>query len=310
MRCKACCASSNKRLTKRFFWLALLAAPCASAAPQAPSTYTLLAAGDIADCRRIAPQHSRAADTADLVQRELDRNPRAAVLLLGDNVYQKGTAREYAECYHPTWGRFRDRTYPTPGNHEYATPGAKGYFDYFGAAAGPGYYAFSLAGWRIISLDSNLAGAAKAHQMTWLERELADNPAPCTLAYWHHPLYSSGGHPRNTLMQGEWQRLHQAGAELVLAGHDHEYERFAPQDGFGKLDRARGMRQFVVGTGGAYTTPFLRIEPHSEVRDASRTGVLKLTLRADGYAWQFLEASYDGFPNGPGPDRGEDQCHQ
>lgn len=285
----------------------LLLALCAGAA-NASEGYTVLAAGDIADCRRVAPRHSRAAATADLVERVLQRNPRAAVLLLGDNVYDNGTAREYAECYHPTWGRFRDRTWPTPGNHEYQTPGATGYFGYFGAAAGPGYYAFNLGRWRLISLDSNLSGAAKARQLAWLERELVDNPSHCTLAYWHHPLYSSGGHPRNTLMRAEWQRLHEAGAELVLSGHDHEYERFAAQDAFGRLDR-RGMRQFVVGTGGAYTTPFLLIEPHSEVRDANRTGVLKIDLRADGYAWQFLEASYDGFPNGQAPDRGEGRCH-
>jgi 3',5'-cyclic AMP phosphodiesterase CpdA len=294
-------------------WLAWLAWSSAAAAAPAdtivPAAYTVLAAGDIADCRRVAAPHSRAADTAALVDGELARNPRAAVLLLGDNVYNSGSAREFTECYDPTWGRFRERTHPAPGNHEYRTPGAKGYFDYFGAAAGPGYYAFTRGAWRLISLDSNLQGAAKARQLAWLERELADNPADCTLAYWHHPLYSSGGHPRNTLMRDEWQRLHAAGAELVLAGHDHEYERFAPQDANGKLDRERGLRQFVVGTGGAYTTPFLRREAHSEVRDASRTGVLKIMLRDAGYAWEFLEASYDGFPNGQPPDRGEGRCH-
>jgi 3',5'-cyclic AMP phosphodiesterase CpdA len=291
-------------------WTALFSGAVHAFAPEPPKpVHTVLAAGDIADCRRVAPPYTRAADTAALVEGELQRDPRAWVLLLGDNVYQSGTAQEFAECYHPTWGRFRERTYPTPGNHEYRTAGAKGYFEYFGAAAGPGHYAFSLGSWRLISLNSNLRGAAKARQLAWLERELADNPAHCTLAYWHHPLYSSGGHPRNTLMREEWQRLHRAGAELVLSGHDHEYERFAPQDAAGRLDRARGLRQFVVGTGGAYTTPFLRHERHSEVRDANRTGVLKVELRADGYAWTFLEASYDGFLNGQQPDRGEDKCH-
>ena len=248
-------------------------------------------------------------DTAALVQAGLAANPHAAVLLLGDNIYQSGTERAYRECYHPSWGRFKQRTYPSPGNHEYATPGAAGYFAYFGKAAGPGYYALTLGRWRLISLDSNLGGAAKQRQLRWLEEELATNPAHCTLAYWHHPLYSSGAHLRNTLMRAEWQLLHRAGAELVLSGHDHEYERFAPQDAEGNLDPARGIRQFVAGTGGAYTTPFLRRERHSEMRDANRTGVLKLELGEHGYRWEFLEASYDGFPNGQEPDRGTGTCH-
>ncbi|MFP5392935.1 MAG: metallophosphoesterase family protein [Gammaproteobacteria bacterium] len=282
----------------------------ALAGPSLPTTlpYIVLAAGDIADCR-FAHSRALAEDTAQLVEAELARTPRAAVLLLGDNVYDNGTASEFANCYDPAWGAFKNRTRPVAGNHEYNTPGATGYFHYFGAAAGMGYYAVTLGSWRVISLDSNLRGEAAARQLDWLGRELHDNPATCTLAYWHHPLYSSGGHVSNPVMQEVWRLLHQAGAELVLSGHDHDYERFAPQDAGGRLDAARGIRQFVVGTGGAYTTPLRWPRPHSEVRDANRTGVLKLVLGERGYTWEFLEASYDGFPNGPDADRGAGQCH-
>jgi len=274
----------------------------------ADAPYTLYAAGDIAYCNGPA-KWSGAAVTADLVEAELNGNPRAAVLALGDLVYESGTERQFADCYGPTWGRFRARTLPTPGNHEYASAGASGYFRYFGALAGPGYYSVNLGAWRLISLDSNLTGAAHARQLAWLAQQLAEGQERCTLAYWHHPLYSSGGHRRNTHMRQAWDMLYRAGAELVLSGHDHDYERFAPQDAEGQLDPARGMRQFVVGTGGAYATPFLWPMQHSEMRDNNRTGVLKLVLHEARYEWEFLEASYDGFPYGQQPDRGSGQCH-
>ena len=286
------------------------AAAAATAAAATAAVWTVYAAGDIADCRSKRPEVTPAAATAELVARELAANPRASVLLLGDNVYQRGSAAAYRDCYDPTWGRFKERTHPAPGNHEYATPGASGYFDYFGAAAGPGYFALKLGAWRVISLDSNLDGEAMQTQLAWLTRELAGHRSHCTLAYWHHPLYSSGGHPPNGHMRAAWQLLQRAGAELVLSGHDHDYERFAPQDADGEADRARGMRQFVVGTGGAYATPFLWPRANSEVRDANRSGVLKLVLGERGYTWEFLEATYDGFPNGQPPDRGSGTCHK
>jgi 3',5'-cyclic AMP phosphodiesterase CpdA len=287
--------------------LAALFLPCAAAA-QAPP-YTVYAAGDIAYCDKAAPAWSGAAATADLVETALAANPRAAVLLLGDNVYQRGTARDYADCYAPTWGRFKARTYPAPGNHEYASPGARGYFDYFGSVAGPGYYSARLGAWRIFSLDSNLSGDAHQAQLAWLAQELAASRERCTLAYWHHPLYSSGGHGSIATMRAAWELLHRAGAEIVLSGHDHDYERFAPQDADGRFDARRGVRQFVVGTGGAFSTPFLWPLKNSEMRDNSRTGVLKLVLGETGYEWEFLEASFDGFPYGQEPDRGAGQCH-
>ena len=286
-------------------WLA----PGAAAQPPTPSTYTVYAAGDIADCGQRPPAWSRAAITADLVEKALAAEPNAAVLLLGDNVYERGTAAEFARCYAPTWGRFKDRTWPAPGNHEYATEGASGYFAYFGQAAGRGYYQLKLGSWRVFSLDSNLAPAEHAAQLAWLRAELARAPAQCTLAYWHHPLYSSGGHGSNAKMAAAWTLLQEAGAEIVLSGHDHHYERFAPQDARGKAD-PRGIRQFVVGTGGAYTTPLFPLAlANSERRDAARSGVLKLVLAPQGYTWEFLEATNDGLPNGPAPDRGAGQCH-
>jgi 3',5'-cyclic AMP phosphodiesterase CpdA len=286
----------------------LLAA--AGAAHAQGATYTVYAAGDIAYCAHQSALRSPANDSATLVEAGLAASADAAVLLLGDNVYQKGTLREFRQCYDPTWGRFKARTHPAPGNHEYYTPGAKGYFAYFGAAAGRGYYSLTLGAWQVLSLNSNLSGAAQQAQLDWLKQELAASSARCTLAYWHHPLYSSGWHGSFAIMRPAWELLHQAGAELVLSGHDHTYERFAPQDAAGRRDDARGVVQFVVGTGGAYYTPF-KVLPlkNSKMRDNSRFGVLKLVLHESSYAWEFLESGYDGLPNGQAPDRGQGQCH-
>ncbi len=281
----------------------------AHARQAATPPYTVYAAGDIAYCDKKPALLSDANDTAKVVETGLAASPHAAVLLLGDNVYQKGTEREFKDCYGPTWGRFKARTWPAPGNHEYYTAGAAGYFSYFGSAAGRGYYSLQLGAWHVLSLDSNLTGAAQAAQLDWIKQELAASRARCTLAYWHHPLYSSGWHGSKPVMRAAWELLHKAGAELVLSGHDHTYERFAPQDAHGKLDRQAGIRQFVVGTGGAYYTPFKMPIENSEMRDNSRFGVLKLVLREASYEWEFLEASYDGFPNGQAPDRGAGKCH-
>jgi hypothetical protein len=261
------------------------------------------AAGDIARCVSAGPAWSGAADTAALIAAD----PSAAVLALGDLAYPAGAPAEFANCYGPTWGRFKDRTYPTPGNHEYATPGAAGYFGYFGAAAGRGYYSLRLGTWRLYSLNSNLDPAAHAAQLAWLREELMRHPARCTLAYWHHPLYSSGMKGYDARMKDAWQALYEAGAEIVLSGHDHLYERFAPQDADGRRDDARGIRQFVVGTGGAFPTPLLRTRPNSEARDSNHMGVVKLELGDDGYAWQFLHVA--GGSGAAQPDRGTGRCH-
>ncbi len=286
--------------------LLLATAPFAGAADD---VYTVYAAGDIARCKHPDPRWSGAAATADLVEPLLRADPRSAVLSLGDHTYPRGAAAEFANCYAPTWGRFRDRTWPTPGNHEYATPGAKPYFAYFGERAGRGYYSLRLGSWQVISLDSNLKGAAHAAQIAWLRDELKKEPTRCTLAFWHHPLYSSGGHPPPGRMRDAFQLLHAAGAELVLSGHDHDYERFAPQDADGRLDAARGVRQFVVGTGGAYATPFIFFQPNSEAREANMDGVLELRLLDGAYAWRFLPAHPGRVPAGAVPDRGRGACH-
>jgi 3',5'-cyclic AMP phosphodiesterase CpdA len=278
---------------------------CLAACLPAPAfaTTTVYAAGDIARCVDRDPAWSGAAATAALVAAD----PSAAVLALGDLTYPVGAPAEFTNCYGPTWGKFKDRTYPTPGNHEYATPGAAGYFGYFGAAAGRGYYSVQLGTWRVFSLNSNLNPAEHAAQLAWLREELARHPARCTLAYWHHPLYSSGMKGNDARMKDAWQALYEAGAEIVLSGHDHLYERFAPQDADGRRDDARGIRQFVVGTGGAFPTPFLRTRANSEAQDSNHMGLLKLVLGDDGYTWQFLQA-----PGGSGdaqPDRGSGRCH-
>ncbi|MES2758337.1 MAG: metallophosphoesterase [Pseudomonadota bacterium] len=282
-------------------WLLLPAAALAAE----PSAVTVYAAGDIARCAQGDPARSGAAATADLIVAGLAADAQAAVLMLGDATYPVGAPAEFTDCYAPTWGRFKERTWPAPGNHEYATKGAAGYFGYFGAVAGRGYYSFQLGQWRLYSLNSNLGPQQHAAQLAWLREDLASKPARCTLAYWHHPLYSSGMHGSIARMKDVWQVLYQAGAELVLAGHDHTYERFAPQDAQGRRDDAGGIRQFVVGTGGAFATPIKWPLPNSETADANRYGVLKLVLAADGYAWEFLDAA----TGGPQLDRGAARCH-
>lgn len=268
---------------------------------------TVFAAGDIASCGKRRPEDTGAAKTARLIADRLAKDPDAAVLTLGDHTYPVGLLSEFIDCYDPTWGQFKARTYPTPGNHEYYTPQAVGYFSYFGAAAAPergGYYSFRLGGWHIVSLNSYLKPEQHKVQLEWLKADLANNPARCTLAFWHHPRYSSGGHGNNPQMDDAWQILHAAGVEVLLSSHDHNYERFAPQDGSGQHDEKRGIRQFVVGTGGASLTPLRFKKWNSEISDNSSFGVLKLTLKDVGYEWEFLPVEKDGFT-----DSGAALCH-
>lgn len=267
---------------------------------------TVFAAGDIADCRKYRPQQSGAAKTAALITKGLANAPDAVVLMLGDSTYPVGLPNEYVNCYEPTWGKFKARTYPSPGNHEYYSPKAFGYYGYFGAAAGPGrlgYYSFHLGKWHIISLNSYLNPPEHHVQIEWLKTELEQNKARCTLAFWHHPMYSSGAHGNNAKMDDAWKLLNTAGAELVLASHDHHYERFASQNGNHQLDNQRGIRQFVVGTGGAKLSSIAFIKPHSEIADSSTHGVLKLVLKDAGYEWEFLPVENKGFT-----DRGAGLC--
>jgi hypothetical protein len=288
--------------------LLLAAAALLAAGAQAAPAHTVYSAGDIARCPGQNPAFSGAAATAEVVAAGLAADPTALVLTLGDHTYPYGRAQEFTACYGPTWGRFRERTWPAPGNHEYATDRAAPYRTYFGQRAERGYYSFELGAWHLVSLDSNLSGKAMEIQLAWLREDLASHPARCALAYWHHPLYSSGGHGNVAVMHDAWELLYQAGAELVLSGHDHDYERFAPQDANGHLDQARGIRQFVVGTGGAFATPFLLPVVHSEFRENNRYGVLRLRLLDGGYEWQFMPVA-GSAEQGPAPDRGSGQCH-
>jgi acid phosphatase type 7 len=258
------------------------------------------AAGDLADCPDLGPA------VADLIQ-----NPRSLVLALGDIVHPGGALHEYRRCFDPGWGDLKARTRPVPGNHDYRTPGAAGYFAYFGALAGEpsrGYYSFDLGWWHIIAINSvcqPIGGCReRSPQIQWLEADLAAHPAACTLAYWHHPRFSSGDGvalPRTATL---WQVLYAAGADVILNGHDHDYERFAPQDPAGRSDPQRGIREFVVGTGGANLTPRLRVAPNSERWTGDSHGVLELTLRRGEFDWRFIAAE-----TGEVIDRGTDRCH-
>ena len=266
----------------------------------------LLAAGDIADCRRVAAHRSGAEKTAKRIERELAQWPSAQVLTLGDNTYPVGLPAEFSDCYHPTWGRFKERTLPAAGNHDYYTKGAAGYYGYFGARAGPqgkGYYATNAGSWKLIALNSALPRQALSAQLEWLKAELATTPSLCTLAFFHHPPFSSGGRGNNPAMLPLWQMLVAGGVDVVLTAHDHHYERFAPMNGDG-VGSQGGTRQFVVGTGGA-TLSWLSLPlPASEARSNSGLGVLKLELRDGGYSWDFLAADAATFT-----DRGHGLCH-
>jgi hypothetical protein len=256
---------------------------------------TLFAAGDIAQCGKQPASRSGAARTADLLGSGIAANPGAVVVALGDTTYPSGTPAEFTDCYGPTWGRFKDRTLPAPGNHEYRTPGASGYFGYFGTLAGPdqrGYYSRTVGSWHVVSLNSNLRPPASDAQIAWLRDDLAvlrrDHPTGCVLAFWHHPFYSSGGHGNNPHMRGIWQALLDAHADVVLSGHDHGYERFGPQDAGANRDANAGLRQFVIGNGGAELSPFTATKPHSEAQDNSSHGVMRMRLKPNGYEWAFL----------------------
>jgi Calcineurin-like phosphoesterase len=239
-------------------------------------------AGDIADCGPGAEATARLLDAVG-----------GTIFTAGDNAYPSGTDSEFATCFAPTWGRHLGRIRPSPGNLDYLTAGAAGYFGYFGDRAGPagrGYYSFDLGAWHIVSLNSNVPVTAGSEQERWLAADLAASPRRCVLAFWHHPRFSSSLHGSDPSLADLWQTLYNARADVVISGHDHAYERFALQTPSGAADPARGIREFVVGTGGAPLYPFVQIEPNSEARSNSGWGVLKLSLDETGYAWTFISA--------------------
>jgi alkaline phosphatase len=267
--------------------------------PSAAASERVIAAGDIARCDSQADDQ-----TAALVA-----SMPGTVIVLGDDAYANGSAADFADCYGPSWGRLLERTWAAPGNHDHVTAGAAGYFDYFGDRAGPkgrGWYTFELGAWHVVSLDSECAlvgGCASASpQGRWLDDDLAAHPAACLLAFWHRPRFSSGLHGSDAGLDGPWRSLAAAGADLVLNGHDHDYERFDPLAADGTPDPA-GIREFVVGTGGASLRPIIRRALGSAFRDATNHGVLALTLSATGYEWAFLKS-----PEGTIADRGTGSC--
>lgn len=253
----------------------------------------LVGAGDISECDN---------DNDELTAQLLDVIP-GTVFTTGDNAYSDGTIREYNNCYGPTWGRHKERTKPVPGNHEYNTNEAAGYFEYFNNI--PEYYAYDLGSWRIYALNSEIDVSETSSQVMWLLADLAANPRQCVLAYWHQPRWSSGRvHRSDDDMQTLWQVLYEAGAELVINGHEHNYERFAEMNAEGAAF-SPGLREFVVGTGGGGLYEFRRNPlTASEVRNDSTYGVLKLTLRTDGYDWEFIPVPGSTFT-----DSGSTSCH-
>ncbi len=240
-----------------------------------------------------------------------------AVLPLGDNQYSDGTLYKFNNSYDLSWGQLKSITYPAVGNHEYLDPNAAGYFAYFGAAAGDptkGYYSFDLGAWHFIVLNSQCGqiGGCKSWspQGQWLIQDLATNATPCTLAYWHIPRFSSGALGNKLHSEDFWEELYDAGADLILAGHDHFYERFAPMDPNGELDTSTGIRSFVVGTGGKSLEGGSIVQPNSEVRNAKTYGVLKLTLHPTSYDWEFeADPTQNLPPNEKLEDSGTGQCH-
>ena len=273
-----------------------------STVPAADQNAVLVGAGDIADCTDL----SGAEATAKL----LDQIP-GTVMAVGDLAYPNGSKENFV-CYDKTWGRVKARTKPAPGNHEFHSSGATPYFDYFGTTAGDpktGYYSYELGRWHIIVLNSECVAVggceAGSAQEKWLRADLASHPVACTLAYWHKPLFSSGGaHGNDLTVKPLFEALYEANADVVVNGHDHDYERFAPQDPEGSPDAKRGIREFVAGTGGKNHRPFGEPKPNSELRDATAFGVLKLTLKPNGYDWQFMPEAGKSFT-----DSGTGTCH-
>ena len=285
---------------------AVITAP-ATTAPTATAgaSVVLVGAGDIASC----------SSNGDEITANLLDGIAGTVFTLGDNVYSNGTPTEFTNCYGPSWGRasIKARTRPVPGNHDYNTANATGYFGYFGSAAGDpakGYYAYDLGAWRIYVLNTNngscgdVACGAGSAQEQWLRADLAANPRTCVAAMWHHPLFSSGQHGNNPVSSALWQALYDAHAELVLTGHDHTYERFAPQTSSGALDNANGIVEMVVGSGGKDHYTFSTTKPNSLVRDATSWGVMKLTLSPTGWTFQFVPEPGKSFT-----DSGSGTCH-
>ncbi len=265
------------------------AARLASQPQNSDESVVLVGAGDIANCEMLGGARATAA-LLDQIE--------GTVFTLGDHAYPRGTAKELKDCYEPTWGRHKARTRPTVGNHDLMTNRGQPYYEYFGDNAGPrgrGYYSYNLGAWHIISLNGTAVVDARSEQASWLREDLADHPTDCVLAYWHMPLFSSGPHGGSPEMKEVFKILYEAGADVVVNSHDHLYERFAPLNEKGEPDPERGVRVFLVGTGGAGVYNVKKIAKHSEVQNNTAYGVLKFTLSKGNYAWEFIPMAGQTF---------------
>ena len=277
-----------------------LATSSAAPRPSASGDPVLVGAGDIAAC-----DLDSGAATAKLLD-----TIEGTVFTAGDNAYPNGSADNYRDCYAPTWGRLLDRTRPAAGNHEWETKDLAGYLEYFGERAAPdgkSWYSYDLGTWHVIVLDSNCTFVGgclpESAQGLWLAADLKASSATCTMAIWHHPRFSSGEHGSDASMWPFWDALYRAGADVVVNGHDHDYERFGPQDPAGREDQGRGLREFVVGTGGGVLREFPTTVAHSEVRKAGSLGVIRFVLHPTSYDWSFIATS------GEVEDTGSAACH-
>jgi len=268
-----------------------------------PEPHLLIGAGDIAFCG----EYEIGDDATAAI---IERYPQAVVFTAGDNVQHEGMPDEYLNCFNPTWGRFKNRIKPSPGNHDYATNDGAAYYEYFGEAAGPpglGYYSYDLGSWHIVALNSNCGKvdcSPDSDQVQWLRQDLANSDKQCTLLYWHHPRWSSAAE------RGGDGNVHsfvtvanEYGAEIIVSGHNHQYERFAPMDTSGNFAR-EGIRQFVTGTSNIHRYGFGSIHPNSETRDSETLGVLLFRLFPGYYEWEFIP-----IPGGTYYDSGTDVCH-
>jgi len=279
------------------------AGPNPSASPPAKSSSAadpmIAAAGDIACNPRIAGWNGGRGTSSDCRQKAtaalLARGHYTAILPLGDEQYELGSLHDFRLGYGPTWGAFKSISYPVPGNHEYGTSDGSGYYAYFGKRAGDpakGYYSYDLGAWHLIALNSSCGGAggcnAGSPQVHWLVADLAAHKNRCTLAYWHQPRFSSGLHGDDESYAAFWRALYTGGADVVVNGHDHDYERFAPQTPAASADPKHGIREFVAGTGGRNLYPFLFVRPNSQVRRSGTFGILTLRLHPTSYDWRFI----------------------
>jgi hypothetical protein len=271
-----------------------------------PVDGTVIGAGDIASCT-----YTRDSDTAALVADALATDETASAFTVGDNVYPDGSAQYFTDCYEPTWGAFKADTRPVPGNHEYYNnPGAAPYFAYFGDNAGiggQGWYRYQSGTWRVYALNSECAKGTTCYiaQLNWLMADLAAEPHRCVMAIWHRPVFSTGAHGGSARMDEVFKLLYDAGAEIVINGHDHGYQRFAPADSTGTPDAATGIREFVAGMGGAPLYAFKTESTLIEARDNTTHGVLRLELTPGGYSWEFVPVPAPGAFT----DAGTATCH-